>query len=71
MVLNSNKQRKIGKAMRPAVLHNRISDKITLELKGGRELSCTGVWRKSIKGRRNNESIAPGRKSASGLEELP
>ena len=57
--------------MRPAVLHNRISDKITLELKRSRELSCTGIWRKSIKGRRNNKSISPGKKSASGLEELP
>lgn len=57
--------------MRHAVLHNRISDKMTLELKGGWELSCTGIWGKSIKSRRNSESVAPEKKSASGLEEPP
>lgn len=57
--------------MRHAVLHNRISDKMTLELKGGWELSCTGIWGKSIKSRRNSESVAPEKKSASALEEPP
>ena len=35
--------------MRHAVLQNRISDKVTVELKGGRELSCTGIWGKALR----------------------